>query len=71
MARNYGPIVIDKLKETLQTLLGENNHQTYNGRQRTFAEVFAGLVKGSKYWTFSQVREPLNMDTLLRGKNLL
>jgi len=46
--RNYGVMVLEKLKEPLQKLCNDQQESS----QRCAAEIISGLIRGSKHWTW-------------------
>lgn len=46
--RNYGAMVLEKLKEPLERLCNEQQESS----QRCAAEIMSGLIRGSKHWTW-------------------
>lgn len=50
--RNYSYAFLPVLKPHMERLAGDSHEST----QRCVAEIIAGLVRGSKHWSFSQVR---------------
>ncbi|XP_053495926.1 proteasome activator complex subunit 4B isoform X1 [Ictalurus furcatus] len=49
--RNYSNAFLPVLKPHMERLAGDSHEST----QRCVAEIIAGLVRGSKHWSFSQV----------------
>ncbi|XP_053094465.1 proteasome activator complex subunit 4B isoform X1 [Pangasianodon hypophthalmus] len=49
--RNYSDAFLPVLKPHMERLAGDTHEST----QRCVAEIIAGLVRGSKHWSFSQV----------------
>lgn len=49
--RNYSDAFLPVLKSHMERLAGDSHEST----QRCVAEIIAGLVRGSKHWSFSQV----------------
>lgn len=54
--RNFGDAFLPVLKPHMVRLAGDSHEST----QRCVAEIIAGLVRGSKHWTFSQVENLWN-----------
>lgn len=42
--------------EQLNNLIHEKAQEKYEGSHRTAAEIVAGMIRGSKYWTLDMVR---------------
>ncbi|XP_055031264.2 proteasome activator complex subunit 4B isoform X1 [Misgurnus anguillicaudatus] len=49
--RNYGDAFVPVLKPHMEKLAGDSHEST----QRCVAEIIAGLVRGSKHWSFDKV----------------
>lgn len=49
--RNYSDAFLPLLKPHMESLAGDSHEST----QRCVAEIIAGLVRGSKHWSFNQV----------------
>ncbi|CAF1542390.1 unnamed protein product, partial [Rotaria sp. Silwood1] len=53
--RNYGPALVDNFIETLYVLIHEKTKEKQEGSHRVAAEIVAGMIRGSKYWTIEMV----------------
>ncbi|CAF3918247.1 unnamed protein product, partial [Rotaria sp. Silwood1] len=55
--RNYGPALVDNFIETLYVLIHEKTKEKQEGSHRVAAEIVAGMIRGSKYWTIEMLDE--------------
>jgi len=53
--RNFDDTVLDGLKSHVERLVADTTHSTHETSQRCAAEIIAGLVRGSKHWSYSKV----------------
>ncbi|CAF4368338.1 unnamed protein product, partial [Rotaria sordida] len=49
--RNFGLAFVDNFIEQLYVLIHESIQEKYEGSHRAAAEIVAGMIRGSKYWT--------------------
>ena len=55
MFKNYDDTVLECLKPHVERLVGDTAHDTHETSQRCAAEIIAGLVRGSKHWSYDKV----------------
>ncbi|CAM4792055.1 unnamed protein product [Rotaria magnacalcarata] len=55
--RNYGLAFIDNFMERLYILVREKTKEKQEGSHRVAAEIVAGMIRGSKYWTIEMLDE--------------
>ncbi|CAF2134732.1 unnamed protein product [Rotaria magnacalcarata] len=55
--RNFGLAFIDNFMEQLYMLIHEKTKEKQNGSHRVAAEIVAGIIRGSKYWTIEMLDE--------------
>ncbi|CAF1187532.1 unnamed protein product [Didymodactylos carnosus] len=55
--RNFGLAFLDNFMEQLYVLIGENIKDKEKGSHRLTAEIVAGMIRGSKYWTLDMLDE--------------
>ncbi|CAF4145551.1 unnamed protein product [Rotaria sp. Silwood2] len=53
--RNFGLAFIDNFMEQLYILVREKTKEKQEGSHRIAAEIVAGMIRGSKYWTLGMV----------------
>lgn len=53
--RNFDTTVLSLLKEEVETLILKATHENQESHHRCAAEIIAGLLRGSKHWTFPKV----------------
>ncbi|CAF3866966.1 unnamed protein product [Rotaria sordida] len=55
--RNFGLAFVDNFIEQLYVLIHESIQEKYEGSHRAAAEIVAGMIRGSKYWTLEMLDE--------------
>ncbi|CAF0997933.1 unnamed protein product [Rotaria sordida] len=55
--RNFGSAFVDHFMEQLYALIREKIIEIQEGSQRVAAEIVAGMIRGSKYWTVEMLDE--------------
>ncbi|CAF4657490.1 unnamed protein product [Rotaria sp. Silwood1] len=55
--RNFGLDLIDHFMEQLDILIHEKTKEKQQGCHRVAAEIVAGIIRGSKYWTLEMLEE--------------
>jgi len=55
--RNFGPAFIPMVRPHIERLASDTSHDKHSSSQRCAMEVLAGIITGSKYWTYSQLDE--------------
>ncbi|CAF3979958.1 unnamed protein product, partial [Rotaria sordida] len=55
--RNFGFVFIDNFIEQLYILIHEQIKEKQKGSHRVAAEIVAGMIRGSKYWTLEMLDE--------------
>ncbi|CAF3248683.1 unnamed protein product [Rotaria sp. Silwood2] len=55
--RNFGLAFIDNFMEQLYILVREKTKEKQEGSHRIAAEIVAGMIRGSKYWTLGMLDE--------------
>ncbi|CAF4314779.1 unnamed protein product [Rotaria socialis] len=55
--RNYGLAFVDNFMERLYVLVHEKTKEKQEGSHRVAAEIVAGMIRGSKYWTIEMLDE--------------
>ncbi len=65
--RNYSDAFLPVLKPHMERLANDSHEST----QRCVAEIIAGLVRGSKHWSFSKVSTAAGMRDTLQIRKLL
>lgn len=55
--RNFGMDFIDHFMEQLYVLIHEKSKDKQEGSHRVAAEIVAGMIRGSKYWTLEMVSD--------------
>ncbi|CAF4197699.1 unnamed protein product [Rotaria sp. Silwood2] len=55
--RNFGLDLIDHFMEQLNILIHEKTKEKQQGSHRVAAEIVAGIIRGSKYWTLDMLEE--------------
>ena len=53
--RNFGMDPLDHFMEQLYQLIHEKSKEKQEGSHRVAAEIVAGMIRGSKYWTLDMV----------------
>ena len=53
--RNFGLAFVDNFIEQLYLLIREKIQEKYEDNHRAAAEIVAGMIRGSKYWTLDMV----------------
>ncbi|CAF5124368.1 unnamed protein product, partial [Rotaria sp. Silwood1] len=53
--RNFGLVFVENFMEQLYALIRETTSEKQNGSHRVAAEITAGMIRGSKYWTLEMV----------------
>ncbi len=53
--RNFGLAFVDNFIERLYVLIHEKTKEKHEGSHRVAAEIVAGMIRGSKYWTVEMV----------------
>ncbi|CAF1072340.1 unnamed protein product [Rotaria sordida] len=53
--RNFGSAFVDHFMEQLYALIREKIIEIQEGSQRVAAEIVAGMIRGSKYWTLDEL----------------
>ncbi len=53
--RNFGLDLLDHFMEQLNILIHEKAKEKQEGCHRVAAEIVAGMIRGSKYWTLEMV----------------
>ncbi len=53
--RNFGLAFVDNFIERLYVLIHEKTKEKQEGSHRVAAEIVAGMIRGSKYWTVEMV----------------
>jgi hypothetical protein len=48
---------MDNFMEQLHVLIHEETREKQKGSHRVAAEIVAGMIRGSKYWTLEMVSE--------------
>jgi len=57
---------VECCKEAIAKLQSDTDHLTESSRQRLVAEFVAGVVRGSKYWSFNQVSlQPIRVQHVI------
>ncbi|CAF4636892.1 unnamed protein product [Rotaria sp. Silwood1] len=55
--RNFGLAFVDNFIEQSYILIREKIQEKYEGSHRAAAEIVAGMIRGSKYWTLEMLDE--------------
>ena len=55
--RNFGDTFLPLFKGHLEVLVEDTAPGSHDSSQRCAAEIFAGIIRGSKHWTFEKVRQ--------------
>ncbi|CAM2708912.1 unnamed protein product [Rotaria socialis] len=55
--RNFGLAFVDNFIEQVYILVREQTREKYEGSHRAAAEIVAGMIRGSKYWTLTMLEE--------------
>ncbi|CAF2108179.1 unnamed protein product [Rotaria magnacalcarata] len=55
--RNFGLAFVDNFIEQVYILVREQTREKYEGSHRAAAEIVAGMIRGSKYWTLAMLEE--------------
>ena len=55
MFKNYDEPVLEALKPHVEKLVNDTSHDTHETSQRCAAEIIAGLIRGSKHWSYDKV----------------
>ncbi|CAF1193810.1 unnamed protein product [Rotaria sp. Silwood1] len=55
--RNFGLVFVENFMEQLYALIRETTSEKQNGSHRVAAEITAGMIRGSKYWTLEMLDE--------------
>ncbi|CAF4570708.1 unnamed protein product [Rotaria sp. Silwood2] len=64
--RNFGLAFVDNFMEQLYVLIHEKTHEKQEGSHRVAAEIVAGMIRGSKYWTLEMEHgDPRRMYRLI------
>ncbi|CAF3088703.1 unnamed protein product [Rotaria sp. Silwood2] len=63
--RNFGLAFVDNFMEQLYVLIHEKTHEKQEGSHRVAAEIVAGMIRGSKYWTLEMVSRNVSFSTIL------
>jgi len=53
--RNFGQTFLAIMKPHIERLIVDTSHDKHHQSQRCAMEVLAGMIMGSKYWTFTQL----------------
>ena len=53
--KNYDDTLLDCLKPHVERLVNDTSHDTHETSQRCAAEIIAGLIRGSKHWSYVKV----------------
>lgn len=53
--RNFGSAFVDNFIEKLYVLIHQKIKEKEEGSHRVAAEIVAGMIRGSKYWTLDMV----------------
>jgi len=65
--KNYDDTVLEVLKSHVERLVSDTAHNTHETSQRCAAEIIAGLIRGSKHWSYASVSAQRLSVCLLRG----
>jgi len=52
---------VDQFFDVLYVLIREKKKEKQEGSHRVAAEIVAGMIRGSKYWTVEMVRQKKNI----------
>ena len=63
--RNFGLAFFNNFIEQLYILIREQNQEKQLSSHRIASEIFAGIVRGSKYWTLDMVMK--NIRSILEN----
>ncbi len=63
--RNFDDSFLPLFKRHLERLVADTKHDTHECSQRCAAEIIAGLVRGSKHWTFEKVCPKMFKEDIL------
>ena len=53
--RNFDDTVLEPLKPHVERLVADTSHDTHETSQRCAAEIIAGIIRGSKHWSYEKV----------------
>ena len=69
--RNFGQTFLAIMKPHVERLIADTSHDKHHQSQRCAMEVLAGIIMGSKYWTFTQVctHAPRGKHIFVKKKN--
>lgn len=55
--RNYGDCMLQNFKPHIERLISDTSHDKHDSSQRCSMEILAGILRGSKHWTYQQTRQ--------------
>ena len=53
--RNYGSTFLPCFKPHVERLIADMSHDKHDSSQRCAMEILAGILRGSKHWSYTEV----------------
>lgn len=54
--RNYGDCLLPLFRPHIERLISDTSHDKHDSNNRCAMEIISGLIRGSKHWSYEQVR---------------
>lgn len=68
--RNYGSTFLPYFKPHIERLMADTSHDKHDSSQRCAMEILAGVLRGSKHWSYTETKELWDWAVPILGTSL-